>query len=263
MYDKKIYIFIIILIVIILGLGGFIALDKLVLNRKENSVITQIGEKEIDLNIFYQINNTLDKFDKAFNDNNSSFFGYPYSKEKIKASDFDQTAALYLAIYDDLEGTNIQEKISSGIVKSNFENIFGNNLEYNASNISAGERYAITYDKQTDNYIYNFPTIRTIYSPEFVEINLKTTLEEGKLIVYIKVFYVEFTSNPGGTDITKANLYTSNDKKKLVATINLKNGVLNKKEIIARYGSKFATYKYTFTEKAADEYSFYSIEKEK
>ena len=72
--DKKILITIIVLVLMVLGLGGFIVYDK-VLTKKEDSnpIITTIGEKQIDLNALYQIGNTLDNFDKAFNDSNSAY----------------------------------------------------------------------------------------------------------------------------------------------------------------------------------------------
>ena len=52
MENKKFVVTIVILIIIILGLGGFIALDKFVINKKDDDTITQIGDEEINLNAF-------------------------------------------------------------------------------------------------------------------------------------------------------------------------------------------------------------------
>ena len=49
MENKKFVVTIVILIIIILGLGGFIALDKFVINKKDDDTITQIGDEEINL----------------------------------------------------------------------------------------------------------------------------------------------------------------------------------------------------------------------
>ena len=71
---------IIILLIIILGLGGYIAVDKLILNKNDEEVrtVVTIDDNNIDLNALYQIGDTLTKFDNAFNDLNSNYFGYLY-----------------------------------------------------------------------------------------------------------------------------------------------------------------------------------------
>ena len=96
-----------------------------------------------------------------------------------------------------------------------------------------------------------------------MEINQSTSLAEDSIIVKRKVFYVEYLNNASGTDITEAAIFTSSDKKTQVATIPLRNGVLNKKEVISKYSSKLNTYKYTFKQSSDGNYTFYSIEKEK
>lgn len=260
--NKKFIITIVILVFIILGLGSFIYYDKFYKTEKEEKTITTIDNVDIDLNSFYLVGDTLEKFDKAFNDKNSTYFGYIY-KDRLLASKFDQGAALFAALYDNLVGTNTPQLLVGGDVKNNFETIFGKNLTYKADNLNAGQYYNILYDAVTDKYTYIAPTVREVYSPTFMEINQSTSLTEDSIIVKRKVFYVEYLNNASGTDITEAAIFTSSDKKTQVATIPLRNGILNKKEVISKYSSKLNTYKYTFKQASDGNYTFYSIEKEK
>ena len=46
-------------------------------------------------------------------------------------------------------------------------------------------------------------------------------------------------------------------------TFHLKNGILNEEEIVGKFGYKLSTYSYKFIQNAADNYTFYSIEREK
>ena len=90
MENKKFVVTIVILIIIILGLGGFIALDKFVINKKDDDTITQIGDEEINLNAFTHIYNTISTLNKAYNDPKSIYFGYLYSKREITTSNYDK-----------------------------------------------------------------------------------------------------------------------------------------------------------------------------
>ena len=168
--NKKFIITIVILIFIILGLGGFIYYDKFYKKQKEEKTITTIDNVDIDLNSFYLVGDTLEKFDKAFNDKNSTYFGYIY-KDRLLASKFDQGAALFAALYDNLLGTNTPQLLVGGDVKNDFETIFGKNLTYKADNLNAGQYYNILYDAVTDKYTYIAQTVREVYSPTFMEIN--------------------------------------------------------------------------------------------
>ena len=263
MENKKFVVTIVILIIIILGLGGFIALDKFVINKKDDDTITQIGDEEINLNAFTHIYNTISTLNKAYNDPNSIYFGYLYSKREITTSNYDKSAALFAAIYEDLAGTNTAQIIPAGIVKTRFEDLFGKKIPYSASSISAGNVYNIVYDKPSDNYTYTFPITYNTYSPKFVEKTIKTTLESETIKIQKKVFYVEYVTPGAGQPVTQANLYTSKDKSKLIRTVDLKDNVINVDEIVAKYSSKIPVYTYTFKQKSVDRYEFYSIEKTK
>ena len=264
MENKKFIVTIIILIIIIAGLGGFIAVDKLVLNKKEQEEkTTQVGDVEVNLTVFEHINDTLTLFNRAFNDSNSKFFGYLYTKREINTSNFDKSAAIYVSMYNNFITTNTPFIIPGGIVKTNFKNIFGKNVSYTPSSFEIGTNYAIAYDKSTDNYSYVYPTINNSYSPKFIEVTTKTSLESDKIVIKRKVFYVEYEIPADNFQVTKANIYTSNDKANLVKTVELKDNTINIDEIIGKYSSKFSTYTYTFKQTSSDRYDFYSIEKTK
>ena len=244
-------------------MGGFIAVDKLVLNKKEAEKTTQIGDVEVNLTAFEHINDTLALFNKAFNDSNSKFFGYLYTKREINTSNFDKSAAIYVSMYNNFITTNTPIIIPGGIVKANFKNIFGKNVSYTPSSFEIGTNYAIAYDKSTDNYSYVYPTINYSYSPKFIEVTTKTSLESDKIVIKRKVFYVEYEIPADNSQVTKANIYTSNDKANLVKTLELKDNTINIDEIIGKYSSKFSNYTYTFKQTSSDRYDFYSIEKNK
>ena len=263
MENKKYVVTIVILIFIVLGLGGFIALDKMVFNKKEDNSVTKIGEFDINLIVFDHIEDTISTLNRAYNDPNSTYFGYLYSKEEITANNYDKPAALFAAIYDELAGTNTIQIIPAGIVKTRYEDLFGKKANYEPKSISAGNIYNIVYDLTTDSYSYNFSTVYNTYSPEFVEKTIKTTYDGELIKIAKKVFYVEYVPPAAGAPVTQANIYTSKNKSKLIKTVDLKGNVINADEIIAKYSSKIPTYTYTFKQKSAERYEFYSIEKTK
>lgn len=253
---KPLIITIIILIVIIIGLGGFIALDKLVINRKEETKVTTIKNVEIDLNAMHQINNTLNRMDNTFNDINSNFLGYIYNSKKIEAKNFDPLAALFVAMHDDMIPANTNLVLINGLVKKNFESIFGKELAYEPKNIDAGNYYKIIYDEATSNYTYILSPIDRNYQPGYVSYNIKTELADGKVIITRKVCYVEYANN-------SVSIYKEANKQQLVGTLRLRNGIIDQSELLGKYASKLNTYVYTFVQNTADNYTFYSIEREK
>lgn len=257
---KKIVIFIIFLILIILGLGGYIAYDKIYLEIKGKKVVTQLGEKEIDLNVFSNINETLYKLDQAFNDSNSNYFGYIYYNKKLNVKKFDEKAAVYLSMYDYINNYRGENTIDSKVIESEFKKIFGKNLTYKKADIKVREETYITYDSNTDTYSYNNDVDKELYSPTYITQNISTTIEEEGIVVKRKVFYVEYEKNE--TSII-AHIYESKEKKKLIAKMPLKNGILNIKEVIGKYGYKINEYKYIFEEKSYDEYYLTEIIQEK
>lgn len=255
--NKKPYIItIIVLVIIIVALSGFIALDKLVINKKEESNLTTIGEVSIDLNDMYKIGDIMTRLDHTFNDMNSTYFGYIYTDKKIEAKRFDKTAALFLALYDDLIPSNTPQQLYSSNVKKNFELIFGKGLQYEANNIDAGNMYKIFYDGNTGIYSYTLAPKSGILNSGYVTETIKTKLEAGKIIVTRKIFYVEYEENN-----SLAKIFSTAGKNKLLGSMRLKNGLLNTKEILAKYSSKMNSYEYIFTENSEGDYTLSSIEK--
>lgn len=261
MGNKKVVIFIIILIFIIIGLGGYIAFDKFVLEKKEEIKTTKVGDATIDLNIFENINQTINTFDKAYNDLNSIYVGYLYSKNEININTFDKNAALYASIYPYLIANNTPQLIPGGLVKTKYDELFDKKLNYEAKSIEAGKLYKIGYDISTDVYSYNFLKIDNLYDSTYMQKNVETTVEDDNIIIKRKAFFVEYISE--GDTVNKANIYKTHDKTELITSVNLKNNTINKKEIISKYGTKMNTYKYTFKQKSIDEYKFYSVEQVK
>lgn len=267
MRERKRPVAIIILLIIILGLAGYIAVDKLFLSKTEEDVrtVVTINDTNIDLDNLYQIGNTLTKLDKAYNDTNSNYFGYLYKVDKkLLASKFDNGAALFAAMYDDMVGTSSSQYLIGGNVKKSFEKIFGENLAYKPSNVNAGKSYNIIYNEGNGNFTYIAPTMTNVYAEGYVVKDLKTELEDDKVMITRRVFYVEYKSGEGTNDITQATIYTNHDKKKLVGTLNLRNNVLSEEEVLGKYGSKLDKYVYTFKQNSkTTDYSFYMIEKVK
>ena len=140
--NKPSIIIIIILLLLVIGLGGYIGYEKYTETKDENTT-TVIDDVSVNLNIFYQIGDTLTKLDNAFNDPNSTFFGYIYNSDKIEAKKFDGRAALFVSVHDDLVGNNTTQYLLGASVKSKFEKIFGKNLQYAPGNINAGSYYNI------------------------------------------------------------------------------------------------------------------------
>ena len=296
MSNNKSIKFILVLIIIILLLAGYIVVDKFVFVEKEEPVTTQISGKDIDLNAFYEINNTMNLFNDAFNDPTSNYYGYLYAEKELYADEFDPSAALYVSIYKEITNTN-SGTISGSIIKNNFSQIFGNYLKYKPKTIDVGTNYNLNYDKKSDTYSYNVKELINNKHAGYITKDVSTNIEKEDIVVKKKVLFVEYVSEQP-TETTKepesnttetntgedapeadenipeeveqrvaeeptgkANIYTSKDKKKLVATVNLKNGVLNVDEIVGKYGSRLSTFKYTFKARTTSEYIFYSIEK--
>ena len=253
---KPFVITIIVLVIIILGLAGFIAIDKLLINKKEETNLTTIKDIEIDLNAMYKVGNALTRLDNTFNDINSNYCGYIYTNKKIETKKFDKSAALFTAMHDDLIPSNTPQILYSSNIKKNFESIFGKAIQYEANSIDAGNTYKILYDKNTDAYSYVLAPKPSPFNPGYITETIKTALEEGRIIVTRKLFYIEYEENN-----TLAKIYTNSNKNKLLGSLRLKNNLLNTKEILAKYSSKMSTYKYIFTENSESDYTLYSIEK--
>lgn len=258
---KGITILIIILVVIILGLSGFIALDKFVLNKSLSSSKTTIDDVDIDINSFYQIADVLNKFDNAFGDPNSTYLGYPYVDKKLAVEDFDPGAALYVSAYSELVATNTPQYLSANVIKGNFEKMFGKKLKFENKSIDAGDLYKLKYNKETATYTYTLATPKLKYSPGYYAINTKTRLEDDKIIVTRKVFYVEYATNNETGIATVANIYSEDKPTTKIGAVDLRNGIINENEVIAKYGSKLKTYDVTFKYNKGIEYNLYLIQR--
>ena len=132
-----------------------------------------IDDVNIDLNVLYQVADIMGKFDRAYNDVNSSYFGYLYNTQSnLYADKFDNGAALYAAMYDDIIGTSTAQYLIGGNVKASFEQIFGKNLAYKPADVAAGKTFNIKYNEGNGNFTYTAPELSETYSNEYVIRNL-------------------------------------------------------------------------------------------
>ena len=249
--NKKPYILtIVVLLIVSIGLGAYLVYDKFLMKQEEN-VETVIDNVSIDLNALYKVGDTLNNFDNAFNKNDSKYFEYLYKSDKINVKDFDMGAALFTSVKSDLIASNSNQTILGGRIKNNFTKMFGTNIKYTPGNIDAGDKYKINYNETTKTYSYTLQATNE-RKPEYLLKNTKTKLEDDKIIITRKLFYVEYSGN-------NAIIYKTSAKEK-VGEVELHNDEVDVGEVIGKYGSRLKTYNYTFIENKADDYTFYRIE---
>ena len=259
MANNKIYgTVIIVLLVLVLGLGGYIAYEKVFLTTEEDPM-TSIGDVDIDLNAFYQISNTLNSLDSVFNDSSSSYFGQPYGQKRVLAKDLNDSLANYIALQGILLKTGKEQTIPGDVVKSRHNNIFGDNKKYMAKSIDDNGN-KINYLADSNSYKYTLTSTDEYYKSGYVTYNQRTSLTADKVIIKRKIFYVDYSTDTG---VVVASIYKNNNKTQYLGKITLSKGVLNPAEVIGKYGSRIMTYEYIFTKEGRDEYTFYSIEQSK
>ena len=259
-FNKKPYIItIVIFILISLGLGGYIAYNYFVEKEDKVKVITMVDDVKINLDAFYQVSDTLERFDLAFNKPNSKYLGYIYSKKIIKVKEFDENAALYSAMSKELISSNINQTIVADKVNGNMESMFGIYLKYDNKTLDVNDKVKINYDSNTSTYSYTMPTNTANYSEGYVTKNVKTILKEDNIIVTRKVYYVEYNGTDSNT--TRATIYTDANKGHKLGEVKVKNGEASEKEVLAKYGTRLNTYDVTFTKNTDDDYTFNKIER--
>ena len=257
MENKKSIILIIILVLLVLGLGGYLAYDKFILNKeKETEYITVINDVSIDVNKLYKVGEILNTFDKAFGTSDTKYLGYLYNSKSINVKDFDKNAATYVSLYSDLVRSNTEQNISNERIKNKYENIFGKTLEYKPSNIDLGNNIKVTYDEGNKIFKYTASVTNNDHKSEYLVRNIKTTLKDDLVIVTRKVFYVEYSNE-------SATIYPTASKDKRLGEVRLNNGEVDLKEVTGKYGSKLNTYDITFKLGDDDEYNFNKIERTK
>jgi len=258
---KGVIIGFILLILVILGLLGYIVVDKFVFVKKTDKPSTVIiGDKEVKPESFYQIYNVLTKFDRAFNYEDSSFYGYVYKSKKLDASEFSMDAAIYATIRNEMTATTEARTIPESLVKNHFDAIFGDNLKYEATEIPKGDNHLILYNQDT-GYAYISNNVVGAYTSGIQTINNRTSVEEGAIIVTRKVFYVEYIANESGV-VTTAAIYNDMNKQKLLGKLNVSKKGLNEEEILGKYSSKLSTYNFIFKENSKNSnVALYRIEK--
>ena len=260
--NKKVVITIVILVLLVLGLGGYLAYDKIYLKFfNEESTKTTINEVSLDVNDLFEVGVALNKLDNAYGDSNSTYFGYIYELKKRvnKVSELGQNELTYAAIHNEIIKSGLEQKLSDTKVKNNMNELFGSNSKYKPTSIVAGTSYIFNYDEINKTYTYNIPVATTSYLPTYIAKNISTKVEDDKIIVTRKVFYVEYESTSDGI-YNRASIYKTRDKNNKLITVSLKNGVLSTEEVFAKTASKMNTYIYTFSEDV-EGYKLYQIER--
>lgn len=251
--NKPLIVVIVLLVLVSLGLGGYIAYEKLFITENKEECKTVIDDVSIDINKLYNIGDILNKLDNAFN-TGDKYLGYIYNSKIIDIKDFDKNAALYASIYSDLVRSNTENTISSERIKNRYEMIFGKAIEYNPTSIDLGDNINITYDDNEKLFKYRASIINNDHKDEYLVENTNTKLKEDLVVVTRKVFYVSY-------DNKKAIIYTNSSKQNKLGEVSLKNGEISTKEVVGKYGSKLNTYEFTFKLGDTDEYNLHKIER--
>lgn len=259
-YNRKPYVTAIVIFVLIsLGLGGYIVYDYFYKKEDKVKVVTMVDDVKINLNTFYQISDTLERFDLAFNNHTSDYFGYIYNEKVIKVKEFDEDAALYSAMIKELVPSNVNQTIVADKVNGNMESMYGIYLKYNNKTLDVNDRVKINYDSNTSTYSYNIPTNTANYSEGYVTKSVKTILKEDAIVVTRKVYYVVYNGTDGNT--TRASIYKDENKGYKLGEVKVKNGEANEKEVLDKYGTRLNTYDVTFIKNSDEDYTFNKIEK--
>ena len=259
-FNKKPYVFAIVFFILVsLGLGGYIAYNYYFQKEDKVKVVTMVDDVNIDLNAFYQVSDTLERFDLAFNKHTSDYFGYIYSKKIIKVKEFDENAALYSAMIKELIPSNINQTIVADKVNGNMEKMYGIYLKYDNKTLDVNDKVKINYDSNTSVYSYTMPTNTANYSEGYVTKNIKTVLKEDAIVVTRKIYYVEYNGIDGNA--SQATIYTDANKGNNLGEVKVKNGEANEKEVLGKYSTRLNTYDITFVKNSDDDYTFNKIEK--
>jgi hypothetical protein len=259
MKDKKNLVIFLLIIIIALLVG------ILICNNTKKEVKKENTNKNINFNLegFYQIGEDLRLFDIAFDDSYSDYFGYLYNNQVLEVKDFDMKAALYLSLYGELNHDGETTIIQSDKVKENFYKIFGNNLEYKPMSFEAGRVFEFNYNEELNIYEINSPGVGGVYFPEIHLRNLSSTVNGNTVEVVRKMFYLEYSSNNSGTDLTKIEIYKNVNKSEKLGTMTLPEKGVNEDKIFKKYGDKLDNYKFTFTKGDDGNYYFSKVEREK
>lgn len=260
---KPLLIAFIVLGVIILALVGYIVIDRMFFHKEDESSTIILDDVSLDISVLYNIEDTLNNFDRAFNYEDSSFYGYIYKSKKLSSKDFDSQAAIYAAMRTSMTNTQEARYIPEVNIKAEFNKMYGKNVTYTPSNIAAGDNYVINYEAEAKRYAYIATEAAKAFKSGIMTINTKTKIAEETVIVTRKVFYVEYVADEAG-NVTTAIIYNDMNKKQNLGKVSVVKKAVDPEEVIGKYGSKLSTYDFVFKENSKDtNYSFYSVEKVK
>ena len=264
--------FLIFLVIVLLlgciGLGGYIAYDKFYIVKDESvkDASEALVEVNIDANALFQVNDTINTFEYAFNDPFSSYFGYIYSNNELKASDFDKSAAIFSILYPYLDESDNMSFVANSTVKNRFKEMFSSSINYAPTSINAGDGYFISYDQGSSYYGYQRLGKGGYFYPAYVSFydSSKITKDPNKnskgnttIEVVKRVGYVEFNDTH-----TAVNVYNDASKGKKIGVISVVDGGYNLLEIGSKFKTSLSQYKYTFVEEG-NNYVFDNVKRTK
>lgn len=250
---------IIVLLLCCLGLGGYILYSKYFVVKEEVTSDTSetLKQVKIDGESLLQVEDIINTFEYAYNDSFSDYFGYIYNSKEISTDSFDNGAALFACLYPYLDESPNVSYVANNTVKYKFKSLFGSKLTYTPSNVNAGVGYQILYNANTKYYEYQRVGIGSYFYPTYLTFNDSSTVSNEKIEIIKRVAYMEYSDNHLNID-----MYTDKTKAKKIGQINVTEGSFNPNEILNKYKSSFAQYKYTFI-KEKDNFVFDSIKRTK
>lgn len=224
-------------------------------NKKDN----EVGEN-VDINSDI-VTTLMNKF-AVLNDTfvAGSYSGYLYKKDNYTVNDIDNNVKLMLAgnqvfsnhVPDDTYLVPEPFTVSNKEMQSEIEKIFGSNIEYVDSNITLNCKSELTYDTNSQTYIFNnvggcggvgIPIIKTK--------TVSATKYSDKLEIVEKMAYIDYTEGSNGLI---ANVHKNVNDTSVIGTLS------DNEDIFTLYGDKLDSYKYSFKYENGN-YYFESIEK--
>ena len=256
--SKKMLVVIIVLSLLVLGLGGFIVYG--ILNKKEEATITVVDGVNLDLSSFYDIGGTMEKIDKALNNEKSIYYGQIYKNKKTKISDIDPKLLIYIGVQSSISEGTSKELLTEKNIKYTLSKMFTSDYKFTPSEFDVGNGIVIKYDANNKMFGYINSNAYVKRTEEYILTNISTELKQEEIKVRRKVYYVVYEENSDGVRIS-ASIYKNADKKTLVGKVGLTNGCINKNELDGKFKSKMDTFIYTFKEEKEHEYRLSKIEK--
>ena len=267
------------LLVIIIGLSGFIIMDKTMNKKQKKDAPKQEEVKEENLDVTSQeVMQLLNNINLLAKNNHSDvYYGYLYKNDSLKVSAMDDDLIVAIGVYHEhLKCTaSWDEKcikttsnnpagevtISAENVKKVINNIFGNinYVDTDIKSISCSGGYKFN---KNDNYVGTAPACGYAGdSYDFLETKIAKAIKKDKnLDIYVKVAFGHYDFNESETG-NNSIYHIYSDFKKENEIYKAKEGIYDFEEVLLNYSDKLPVYKIHF-EKENDNYLFKEVQKQ-